>query len=256
MTRRLLSARRMKKVKGRTYVTENGKYAGSISTEGKTRIPTAQDFASTASPSSSSRPNLIPSLDAAVRDKARLYRAQERVAYLDALTISHQIPPQWIGPLRYEFGWESGSAENDWNKSISLMGVNTTSNVPEVQDEIRRVATDEQERKAIELEQKLESLKQRVLAKAEADNWERRDLPWVPHVEALIRITRGSTAREEIARLSGTPQRPPSPLEALESEKRRVDADTVAAWIREADGSHSLGAGALGEKLAERFNQL
>jgi hypothetical protein len=137
------------------------------------------------------------------------------------------------------------------------MGTNTRSDDPAVQAEIDRIGHDEQEKTAVELEGKLEVLKQRVLAKAEEENWESRNLPWVPHVEALIRITRGTTARAEILILSGAATTPaPSPLETLAAEKRQVDADTVAAWIREVDGSHSLGAGALGEKLAERFNQL
>lgn len=211
---------------GRIYAREDNKYAGSIA---KPASPSSPNYSNTPSEDLPQKLDVNYNSDKVqqtyhemhdiftaktgtaseesltvevTRRRVRMRAAAQRVAYLDALAITYLgDQPRWISALRSRFGYETGSDTSDWEETIRLMG---ESDSDLTEEEVDRVSKEEQEKAAEELAAKVQELLDQ-LKQSEGDNYVARP-GWLRHAEALIRITRGSTAKEELQHLRDFPE--------------------------------------------------
>ena len=164
-------------------------------TSGAKNIPTAAS-ATLTEPKQAFTP-LTSDTVTALRRKTQLNRASERLAYLDALTITYQGgAPGWLNSLIGEFGHVNNTIKADWEETVSLMRVNPENADP---TELERIKTEEQEAEALKIASRLEEIHDHVETTDYLAGRPARTYPWEAHGEALVRITKGSSARIELA---------------------------------------------------------
>lgn len=209
---------------GRIYARENNKYAGSVPKPISPSTPasdacketlqklgvtsnseevkqTYHDMYETVRTRANSEDTPVKSQEI-LRRRARMKAATQRVAYLDALAITYLgDQPRWISALRTRFGYETGSDTSDWEETIQLMGGDQTDFTEE---EVDSISQDEREKAAEKLSLDVQKLLDQ-LKESDGEHYVPRPI-WLRHAEALIRITRGSTAKEELKRLQDFPE--------------------------------------------------